>query len=84
MDKFVCDKCGLCCQNLNLNPIYAELDDGTGTCKYYDKETRLCKIYENRPLICNVEAGYQLYKDQLSYADYIRLNYDMCKRLKGE
>lgn len=47
---FLCDKCGLCCRNLNLSEIYADLDRGDGTCKYL--QGNLCSIYEKRPLKC--------------------------------
>lgn len=82
MHDFFCDKCGLCCQNLNRNPIYKNLDDGTGVCKHYDRETRMCLIYNSRPLICNVKLGYELFADKLTYEEYLKMNYDMCKILK--
>lgn len=82
MTNFICDKCGLCCQSLQNNPIYSDLDDGTGTCIYYDKVTHLCTIYDSRPIKCNVKAAYEAYKFEMSYEQYLDLNYEACKTLK--
>lgn len=83
MIVFKCDKCGLCCQNLNLNSLYDDLNDGTGTCKYYDKVTRLCKIYQNRPEKCNVTRMYRYFKNVMTYEEYIQKNIEVCKTLKA-
>ncbi|MCR5543552.1 MAG: YkgJ family cysteine cluster protein [Eubacterium sp.] len=80
MNSFMCDKCGLCCQN--IGGIASELDNGKGVCKFYDFQTKLCKIYDTRPDICNVEKGYVFFKDVMSYEEYIDLNYKLCKELK--
>ena len=82
-EHFICDKCGLCCENLNLSHEYDDLNDGTGTCIYFDRETRLCTIYENRPEKCNIEASYYRFENQYSYHDYLKLNYESCRSLKG-
>lgn len=79
---FKCDKCGLCCQNLNLNSLYDDLNDGTGTCKYYDRESKLCTIYDRRPEKCNVVAMYKYFSGVLSYEDYIKMNIEVCEKLK--
>ncbi len=82
-DKFQCDKCGLCCQHLELfGEIYSELDDGTGVCRYFDKETNLCKIYLHRPIICRVEEGYEVYFKDIPYKEYIKVTKESCNRLK--
>lgn len=84
MDKaFVCDRCGLCCENLHRSALYDDLNDGTGVCIYYDKKTHLCTVYKSRPEKCNVEASYKYFKDKLSYEKYLELNYESCKALKG-
>ena len=80
--EFVCDKCGLCCQNLMYSERYGDLDDGTGVCIYYDKETHLCTIYDHRPKKCNVKASYEDMADIMSYEEYLRLNYEACEHLK--
>ena len=84
MVDFICDKCGLCCESLNENEMYADLNDGTGTCRYYDKDTHLCTIYNSRPLKCNVVEAYTgLGFDKLmSYEDYLEMNSNACKDLK--
>ena len=82
--RFLCDQCGLCCEHLNGNPAYQDLDDGSGTCRYYDRQTRLCTIYYQRPMKCNVQAAYALFCHVLSYEEYISLNTAACKQLKRQ
>lgn len=54
--NFNCDKCGLCCRSLKkFGELYADLDDGSGVCKFFDKTSNLCTIYDMRPLKCRVE-----------------------------
>lgn len=78
---FVCDKCGECCRNLHNSPIYKDLHDGDGVCRYLDGN--ICSIYEERPLFCRVDECYEaFYKDTLDYNEYLRLNYKCCKILK--
>ena len=79
---FKCEKCGLCCQNLNLNSLYDDLNDGTGVCIYYNRETRLCNIYEKRPEKCNVDETYKYFAKYMSYENYINMNIEVCKKLK--
>lgn len=82
---FECKKCGLCCQNLNLNPIYADLDDGTGVCIYYDAKSKLCSIYEDRPIKCRIDDAYEMFfKDSISKEEYYRLNYEACNQLQNK
>lgn len=81
--KFVCDKCGICCQSLKQSDLYKDLDDGTGTCRYFDKRTNLCTIYEHRPEKCNVEAMYKYFADKLTYNEWINLNIISCQELKA-
>ena len=82
MGDFRCDKCGLCCQNLKNNPLYSDLDDGTGVCIYYDRATHLCTIYDHRPIKCNVEKAYAEYGFEMPYEEYVELNYEACRKLK--
>ncbi|MDO5407378.1 MAG: YkgJ family cysteine cluster protein [Eubacteriales bacterium] len=78
---FLCDKCGGCCRNLDKSPIYAELDQGNGICRYLTGN--LCSIYENRPLICRVDDCYDLYfKDSMSQEEYYACNHAVCERIK--
>lgn len=79
---FKCDQCGECCRNLQKSPIYNELHNGNGVCRYL--KGNICTIYENRPLLCRVDEYYGLMlKDQLSYEEYLELNYKYCKELKN-
>lgn len=78
---FKCDRCGECCRNLNKSPIYNELHDGDGVCRYL--RNNLCSIYETRPLLCRVDESYELFfKDKLSYDEYVQRNYSFCKEFK--
>ncbi len=78
---FNCDMCGKCCQNLRLSPLYAELDDGTGKCRYL--EGNLCSIYETRPLLCRIDESYDaFFKGKMTKDEYYRLNYEACEKLK--
>lgn len=79
---FLCDKCGLCCQNLNGSSLYDFLNDGSGTCINYDKETKLCRIYENRPLLCRVDECYPMFAESMSYDEYLMRNYEACAAMK--
>ena len=79
---FQCDQCGLCCKNLKLSSIYAELDRGDGNCKYL--KGNLCSIYSDRPLVCRIDESYEVFfKDNFSKEEYYRLNYEMCDKLKN-
>lgn len=79
---FPCDKCGACCRNLHLSPLYAELDRGDGVCKYLSGN--LCSIYESRPLLCRVDESYEkFFKEVMSIEEYYRINLDVCKKLKN-
>ncbi|MGL4849575.1 MAG: YkgJ family cysteine cluster protein [Clostridium sp.] len=79
---FKCDKCGLCCRNLD-NENFKELHDGDGICRHLDKRNNMCKIYESRPTICNVEKGFEvLFKDKINKDKYYELNYKVCEMLK--
>lgn len=78
---FNCDMCGKCCQNLRLSPLYSELDNGTGKCRYL--EGNLCSIYETRPLLCRIDESYDaFFKGKMTKEEYYRLNYEACEKLK--
>ena len=79
---FQCDKCGECCRNLYLSPLYVELDRGDGICKYLSGN--LCSIYNSRPLLCRVDESYEaFFKGVMSIEDYYRVNYQACIKLKS-
>lgn len=78
-----CDKCGLCCENVYRNPIFASLTANNGSCIYFDASNKLCSIYEDRPTICRVDEGYEMiYHDILNKKDYYELNRRACELLK--
>ncbi len=80
---FKCDKCGECCRNLHLSDLYKELDKGDGVCKYL--EGNLCSIYNERPLLCRVDESYQkLFKEKVSYDEYLKLNKYYCEKFKNQ
>lgn len=78
---FQCDQCGACCRNLDLNPVFSELNRGDGICRFLSGN--LCSIYETRPLICRVDEVYELFwKDQLSRERYYQMNSEIYNQLK--
>lgn len=83
-EKFPCDKCGLCCRNLEKSPIYEDLHDGSGICKHLDTDTNLCTIYAKRPEKCNIIASYKYFEDTLIFDEYIELNINACEKLKED
>ncbi|MBE5909086.1 MAG: YkgJ family cysteine cluster protein [Lachnospiraceae bacterium] len=79
---FPCDRCGICCQHIDVIPELEAFDSGTGRCIHL-LDNNLCGIYETRPDICNVEAMYKkVYSLKMSEDDYIRLNTEGCGELK--
>ena len=78
---FKCDKCGICCRNLHKSEVYREYHNGDGVCKFL--KGNLCSIYNERPLICRVDESYEVFfaKD-MSYEEYLNLNYRSCEILK--
>ena len=83
MEKFLCDKCGICCKSLNHSSLYSDLDRGDGTCVYLTIDN-LCSIYECRPTKCNIDKMYELFfKNSLSKHDFYAINYLACEKLKN-
>lgn len=80
--EFKCTKCGCCCKNVASYEPASFLDRGDGTCKYFNESERLCSIYEFRPDICRVDKMYKLYKDKMSWEEYLDLNYESCEYLR--
>ncbi|SDW42234.1 hypothetical protein SAMN05421781_1362 [Marinococcus luteus] len=78
---FPCNKCGLCCQNIQHITELQEFDDGTGTCIHL-KENE-CTIYENRPLICRIDDMYEkVFSNRLSKQEYYEQNIIACRELQ--
>lgn len=85
MSRFNCDACGLCCQNLAANPLYSDLDDGTGVCRHYDRASRRCGIYAQRPLKCRIDESYEhSYSHHLTREQFHALNQAACETLKSK
>ena len=81
---FECDRCGICCQHIDLIPQLKEFDSGNGRCIHL-LENNLCEIYLDRPEICNVKGMYELYfKGKISEDEYIRQNKMGCNELKNK
>ncbi len=82
---FKCDCCGLCCMNVGESPLYCDLDRGDGICTFFNCQSHLCSIYDERPDRCNIDKIYDLYfKESMTKEQYYQLNYEACKKLKGE
>ena len=78
---FKCEICGECCRNIRLSPLYSDLDDGTGACRYLDGNK--CSIYVTRPLLCRVDESYEAFFSKImAKEEYYRLNYEACEKLK--
>lgn len=85
INSFSCDRCGLCCRHIKNIELLKELDDGTGTCRFLNRETNLCSIYNSRPLICNVDDAYEIFfKENMTREEYYMLNYSACKKFKEQ
>lgn len=80
--EFKCSKCGCCCRSIKYYEPAEHLDRGDGVCKYYDEKTKLCTIYDFRPDICKVDKMYRLFKDKMTWNEYIDFNYDSCEKLR--
>ena len=79
-----CDRCGICCQHIDLIPQLKEFDSGNGRCVHLS-ENNLCEIYLDRPDICNVERMYELFfKDNISEEEYVSQNKMGCSELKNK
>lgn len=82
---FPCDCCGQCCMNLSNSPLYGDLDDGHGICRYFNIKTHLCSIYERRPVKCNIDAMYDKYFSMyMSREEYYSINIEACNGLKEQ
>ena len=80
---FPCDQCGECCRNLNLSPLYSDLDRGDGICRYLSGNR--CSIYEERPLLCRIDECYDIFfQDKMTLEEYYSLNQKACDRLKQQ
>jgi hypothetical protein len=80
---FPCDRCGECCWNLNLSPLYFSLDRGDGTCRYLLGNR--CSIYNDRPLLGRVDVCYDaFFRGRMTLEEYCRLNQESCDRLKKQ
>lgn len=83
--KFKCNRCGICCERLNISPLFADMHDGSGICRYFDRKTRLCTIYRRRPIKCNIELGYErFFRRKMDYDTYLKMNYDACVRIQEQ
>ena len=78
---FKCNKCGVCCRNLDKSSIYDSLHNGDGVCRHLVND--ICSIYNERPLLCRVDESYDIYfKFSIDKDEYYKLNYEACKKLK--
>jgi Fe-S-cluster containining protein len=79
--EFECSMCGLCCRNIGGIEQLINFNDGKGVCIHLTKDN-LCDIYPIRPVWCNVEELYvKMFADKISYAEWIRVNCEVCEKL---
>lgn len=86
---FQCQKCGTCCTLFHLFPENnfwrGELDSGDGTCRYFDRSSRLCTIYDSRPVICNNIRYYNEYlKDFMTRGEFDALLNEDCRKIRSD
>ena len=82
---FKCDCCGICCRHIKGIKMLEAFDDGTGVCRYLDRENNLCTIYDSRPVICNVDAMYEaFFMNKMTREEFYAENYAACEKLKHE
>ena len=78
---FSCDKCGLCCRNIDRIPELKTFHKGNGICKFLINNK--CSIYDRRPLICNVDRIYEkFFRTSYTLEEFYKLNHQVCKMLK--
>lgn len=82
---FPCDRCGACCRNLWMfgKPYEWLLDSQNGMCRYFDTKSNLCLIYPIRPIICNIQIGYKILFNNISFEEFIYRNIKGCNFLKS-
>lgn len=79
---FICNRCGLCCKNIDKIAELSEFDNGFGRCIHLN-DYNLCNIYTHRPNICNVDKMFDLfYSRHMRREEYDRMNMDGCRKLK--
>ncbi len=82
---FPCNKCGQCCQRVNLAPETHFLDRGDGVCRHYDALGKGCNIYNHRPDICRVDRQFQLiYSQRYSWEEFVAANLEVCDLLQAD
>ncbi|XFO69013.1 hypothetical protein SPSIL_052410 [Sporomusa silvacetica DSM 10669] len=82
VETFLCTKCGLCCQHVDMVDELAEYNRGDGRCKFL--ADNLCSIYEKRPLICRVKEMYEAkYRQEFDWSTFCQLNHIMCIKLQA-
>lgn len=80
---FNCWKCTACCRLCDKVPELQQFDRGDGTCINL-LENGDCSIYDTRPEICNTKKMHdKLYKDRLTWDQYILLAESACKILEN-
>ena len=80
---FYCDKCGECCRNLYMSPVYKDLHNGDGVCKFL--WGNICSIYAERPLFCRIDECYDIFfADKMRREEYYQENIRICNILKNK
>ena len=86
---FHCRKCGKCCECFRFFPEDSRerrtLDSGDGTCRYFDRESRLCSIYDRRPIICDNERYYaECLKDTMTREEFDAVLNEYCEKIRSD
>ena len=83
VDRFPCNGCGLCCENIGHINELTSYDRGDSVCKFLkDKQ---CSIYNDRPLICQIDGMYEhVFYEHFSKEEYYFENLKACKQMQME
>lgn len=79
---FPCNKCGICCMNVDKAGETRHLDRGDGTCVHFSGSEG-CAIYETRPDICRVDRQYELrFSAMYTWEEFVTVNAGVCVELQ--
>jgi len=79
---FICRRCGCCCIHNDTYEPAMFLNRADGVCKYYDEANKACTIYDFRPDFCRVDKTYSMFKDKMTWEEYVEYAYECCEALR--
>jgi len=79
MNEFRCDSCGLCCRQVTDG---VGLPHKNGVCAHLVDNK--CSIYATRPDICRVDRMHKVLANEVTLAEWYRINTKQCELLKAK